>query len=80
MSVVLYSQPACFKCRATARYLDKLNLPYQEVDVSKDPEAKEYIQGLGYLTTPVVTVGDKHWSDFRIELISQIPELLLQSA
>jgi glutaredoxin-like protein NrdH len=77
MSVTLYSQPQCFKCDATKRYLDKENIDYQVIDVTQDPSAMQHIKKLGYLMTPVVQVGDKvHWSDFRIELIKKIPSFL----
>lgn len=70
MSIVVYSQEACIKCRATLKYLDKLKLPYQVIDMSQDAEAKDYVTSLGYKVAPVVVVDDTtHWSDFRLEKI-----------
>ena len=67
MSIVLYSKPQCYKCVATKRYLDKLQLPYQVIDVTEDAEAKKYVESLGYKQMPVVQVGDVTWDDFRVE-------------
>lgn len=69
MSIILYTKPQCVKCNATKKYLDKLNLPYQVKDVTVDPEAREFVESLGYKMMPVVQAGDETWNDFRIEKI-----------
>ena len=54
------------QCNAVFRALDKLGIEYHRVDISTDPEAREYVMALGYLQAPVVYIGpDNHFSGFR---------------
>lgn len=66
-SITVYTKPACVQCDAVFRALDKLGVQYQQVDISADPVALEYVMALGYLQAPVVVAGDDHWSGFRPE-------------
>ena len=68
-TIVVYTKPACMQCTATFRYLDKAGLGYRKVDVSTNPEAKDFIDSLGYQSLPVVVAGEQHWSGFRVERI-----------
>ncbi|GAB2636113.1 redoxin NrdH [Gordonia jinhuaensis] len=63
--ITVYSKPSCVQCTATYKALDKHGLDYEVVDISQDPEARDYVMALGYLQAPVVVVGDDHWSGFR---------------
>lgn len=69
MTITLYTQPGCQPCRMTKRQLDKLNLSYQAVDVSENPEAVDTVKGLGYSSLPVITVEVSnqvdHWSGYQ---------------
>lgn len=62
--VTVYTKPACVQCDATKRHLDKRGIKYHPIDVTQDPDALEYIRGLGYLAAPVVVAGDNHWSGY----------------
>lgn len=66
MAVVVYTKPRCPQCDATKRKLDRSRVPYDSVDVTADPAARETVLKLGYTALPVV-VGDdgSHWSGFR---------------
>lgn len=72
MSVTVYTKPACVQCDATYRALDKVGIEYSVVDISEDPEAREYVLALGYLQAPVVVAGDEHWSGFRPDRIKTL--------
>ncbi len=62
----LYTKPKCPPCSATKRTLDKLEIEYQQFDVTADPSAAEAVRALGYISTPVVVVDEKnHWTGFR---------------
>lgn len=74
MTVTVYTTPNCTGCRLTKRELDKLNLPYDTVDLDTDAESYAYVtEHLGYTAAPVVVVesptGTEHWSGFRLERI-----------
>ncbi len=69
MTITVYSKPMCVQCDATYRALDKQGLPYERVDLTQDPEALDFVQGLGYQQAPVVMAGDEHWSGYRPDRI-----------
>ncbi len=72
--VTVYSLPSCVQCESTKKQLAKRNIPFTEVKLHEDEAAYEMVQALGYQSAPVVIAGDKHWSGFRIDLISQLQE------
>lgn len=72
MSITVYSKPMCVQCDATKRALNKQDLVYEEVDLTEDPNALEFVKSLGYVQAPVVMVGDQHWAGYRPDLIKKI--------
>lgn len=71
-TVTVYTKPACVQCKATYRALDKEGIEYEVIDISLDPEARDYVMALGYLQAPVVVAGDAHWSGFRPDRIKSL--------
>lgn len=73
-SVRIYTKPACVQCTATKRALKAADVEYEEVDVTTNDAALEYVtEELGYSAAPVVVVDDhNHWSGFRPDLISNL--------
>lgn len=71
-SITIYSQPHCQPCKATKRWLDKRDILYREVDVTRPENADdaEAIRSLGFKEAPVVIVStgdpetDLMWSGF----------------
>ncbi len=72
MSITVYTKPACVQCNATYKALDQQGLPYDTVDITLDPEARDYVMALGYLQAPVVVSGNDHWSGFRPDRIKAL--------
>ncbi len=68
----VYSKPNCPQCVATKKYLTNKNIAFKELDVSNDPGSAEHLKKLGFLSLPVVEIGDKSWSGFRPDLINQV--------
>ena len=50
----------------------KLGLDYAVVDITEEPEARDYVMALGYLQAPVVVAGNEHWSGFRPDRIKAL--------
>ena len=71
-TITVYTKPACVQCNATYKALDRAGLSYEIVDITQDPEARDYVMSLGYLQAPVVVAGDKHWSGFRPDHIKAL--------
>ena len=74
MAITLYTKPACIQCNATKKALDRAGLDYEQVDVSTDDEARDYVLALGYLQAPVVEADGEHWSGFRPERIKALAQ------
>jgi glutaredoxin-like protein NrdH len=72
MAITVYSKPACVQCNSTYRKLDKHGVVYNTVDVSKDAEAFDFVQSLGYAQVPVVVTDDDHWSGFKPDMIEAL--------
>jgi glutaredoxin-like protein NrdH len=50
--------------------MKKLGVEYEEIDMSKDEAAVEYVKELGYTAAPIIVNGSTHWSGFRMEMIN----------
>lgn len=74
VTVTVYTKPACVQCNATYKALDKQGINYAVVDISADPEARDYVMALGYLQAPIVVAGDDHWSGFRPDRIKTLAQ------
>jgi glutaredoxin-like protein NrdH len=72
MTVVVYSKPGCPPCDATCRQLEKCGIGFEKIDVTSEPAAAEMVKRLGYAATPVVVVGDEHWTGFRPDRIKAL--------
>lgn len=64
MSITVYTKPGCFGCRKTIEKFSAAHLDFQEIDLTKEPAALEYVtEELGYSQAPIVVVNDHvHWS------------------
>lgn len=74
MTITVYTKPACVQCNATYRALDKAGVAYDVIDISENPEARDYVMALGYLQAPVVVAGEDHWSGFRPDRIKALAD------
>jgi glutaredoxin-like protein NrdH len=67
MTITVFSKPDCVQCDRTKIYLDKKNLPYEEVDITdteNHPGALNFVKDeLGFLQAPVVLVSDADWNE-----------------
>ena len=45
---------------------------HEIIDISQDPEARDFVMALGYLQAPVVVAGEDHWSGFRPDRIKAL--------
>ena len=48
-TITVYTKPACVQCNAVFRALEKAGIPFEEIDLSNDDDAREYVMSLGYL-------------------------------
>jgi glutaredoxin-like protein NrdH len=81
--VTVYTQPACVQCDRTKKWLDdpkrgNMEGQYKIVDLSENPEALAAVKALGYMSAPVVVIGnpgsnddETHWYGFRPDMLTQ---------
>lgn len=74
MAVTVYTKPACVQCDATKRLLDKLDIPYDTVDVTVDTEAFDMLLEKGFRAAPVVITDDDAWAGFNPDKINGLAE------
>lgn len=79
MTITVYTKPACVQCNATYKALDREGISYQTVDISLDPDARDYVMALGYLQAPVVVADGEHWSGFRPDRIKALAAIALSA-
>ena len=71
--ITVYTKPGCVQCIATERAMTKAGLDFTVVNIADDPDARDYVQSLGYLQAPVITVDTgAHWSGFRPDRIAAV--------
>lgn len=74
MPVTVYTKTVCPQCIATKRRLDKLGVPYTEINIEHDAEAYERVTAMGFSAAPVVVAGDDAWSGFRYDKLGALVE------
>jgi len=53
-----------------------MGVEYERIDISTDPDAREYVMALGYLQAPVVYAGpEQHFSGYRPERLRALASL-----
>jgi glutaredoxin 3 len=59
-TVRVYTTRLCAYCVAAKRHLDRKHVPYEEIDVSDDPDAREWlVEATGRRTVPQIFIGDR---------------------
>jgi glutaredoxin-like YruB-family protein len=56
--VIAYTDPGCPHCRRLKEYLNSRGIPFENRDVSSDPQAVEDLRRMNAPGVPVVRVGN----------------------
>jgi glutaredoxin-like protein NrdH len=64
-------------CDATKTYFERAGIRFNEIDVTQDDAAMDYVISLGFTSAPVVQAGDLVWAGLRPDMIAQVAELVL---
>jgi glutaredoxin-like YruB-family protein len=71
--VVVYSTPTCPYCLMVKQYLNKQNIPFQDIDVSEDWEkAQEMMNKSGQQGVPQLDINGQMVLGFNIVKINQL--------
>jgi mycoredoxin len=60
--ITVYVRPWCGSVMRVKRWFDQREIPYAEIDITKDPEAARYVEELnnGYQSVPTILVDGRH--------------------
>ena len=59
--VTIYTTPTCGYCAMAKRLLQTKSVPFNEIDVSRDPAARQTMEEKsGRYTVPQIWIGDRH--------------------
>ena len=72
--ITVYSKPGCGGCQFTKMWLEKNNIEFVEIDVTKDPQGMQDIKDYGFKSLPVVSVGslDNAWTGYDEARLSEL--------
>jgi len=58
--IIMYGTTWCFDSRRARRIFDELEIPYQWIDIDKDPEARSYVEEVnhGFRSVPTIIFPD----------------------
>ena len=57
--LTIYSKTVCPYCVNAKNYLKSKNIPFREINIEQDPEAREFIQQKGLRTVPQIFMDGK---------------------
>lgn len=83
--LTIYSQTTCPNCVFAAQRLTEYGIPFKEVKIDKDAEAKQMIVSRGFRTVPQIFLGDDvfvqgGWLGLKDMTEQQVKELLYGKA
>ena len=52
--ITVYSKPHCPYCTMAKQYLEKNDFEYEEIDITENPEAREFLLSEGHRTMPQI--------------------------
>ena len=72
MAVKVYSTPTCPWCFKVKQYLKEKNIPFEDIDVSRDQQAaQEMVQKSGQMGVPVIDINGKIIIGFDVQAINE---------
>lgn len=74
MTVTVYSKPNCPHCNIVKAQFKKHNVPFTEVDITKNPDALERIKARGFTQAPIVFSEDDSFSGADAQGIARFVE------
>ena len=77
-ALIVYCRSWCPDCRRAKAWLEQNGIPYIEIDVDDDHDARERAAGFneGRLHTPTFEKGDDVCVDFRVERLKELLDMM----
>lgn len=72
--VIMYCRSWCGDCARARRWLESHDIPYVEIDVEKDADARQRAEAhnFGRLHTPTFEIGEGVCVDFRPDTLKEL--------
>lgn len=70
--IKVYSKTVCPQCRMVKKFLEDKGVPFEEINIEKNEEAKTYLQSLGFQTVPVTVSGDEMIAGFAVDKLREL--------
>ncbi len=64
-TIEVFTQSHCASCRQVEKFLRERGVDFAVRDVEAEPDALEEIAARGYMSTPVIRVGDQWIAGFQ---------------
>jgi glutaredoxin-like protein NrdH len=73
--------PGCHLCHVTKAHLKKRGVVFEEIRIDEQPEWADRLKTMGYMTAPVVLVGeDDVWEGYSSDSINEWARDLVRAA
>lgn len=60
IKVLIFTTPSCGYCTAAKNYFKSKNIPYREIDITKDPDAQRDMENKsGQKGVPVIIINNR---------------------
>lgn len=66
----VYTGPGCQQCKMTTRKFNDAGVPFIEHDVTKDPQARPFLEKQGFTRLPVVVTDSDSWEGLQPDKIN----------
>lgn len=70
--IKVYSQPGCHACEDTKAYLNRHDVAFQDLDITKDHGAIDELERLGSQSTPTVVTDEEFWIGHRVDRLAKL--------
>ena len=74
-NIIIYSSNTCAVCKAAKNYFKENNIEFEERNIDKDRSHIDFMVQNGYMSVPIIVIGDKKLVGFNKELINKELEI-----
>lgn len=74
-AVTIYTSTNCEYCHQAKEFFDEKSIPYTEINISKDKEARKELMKKGFMSVPVIIINEKEMVGFDPIQVSEILEI-----
>lgn len=71
LDIVVYTQEHCASCKHLEKFLEEEGFSFTLLDIGEDANALQEIASRGYMSTPIIRVGDTWIAGFNKKKLKQ---------